>query len=158
MFNKLATAKVNKPNIEDGVYNAILVAVEEGQRVKFNTPDEKEDIFKFRFLIIGPENQDTELVKIVRKPAILAPPEGNRRPSGLYDLLCDLAGRELTAQDLKTADEMIAEIQELQVVYRLLVTVKDSGWADIAGIKRIGPLGKPEKAPVVVNAEDNELF
>lgn len=156
MFNKLAAAKPNTTTIEDGVYNAILVAVEEGQRAKFNSPDEKEDIFKFRFLVIGPEYQDAELVKIVRKPAVLAPPEGNRRASGLYELLCQLAGRELTAKELKQTDEMIADIQERQVVYKLTVVVKESGWADIAKIKRVGPLVNPTKAPVVVTAQEDD--
>lgn len=156
MFNKLASVKPAKTNIEDGVYNAILIAVEEGQRTKFNNPDEKEDVYKFRFLVIGPEYQDAELVKIVRKPTVLAPPEGNRRVSGLYDLLCQLAGRELTADDLKQTDEMIDDIKGRQVVYKLTVVVKESGWADIAKIKRVGPLVNPVKVPVVVTTQKDD--
>lgn len=148
MFNKLVNIKT-RVRIEDGVYNAILVSVEEGTRTKYNNPGEKEEVFKFRFLVIGPDHQDTELIKIVRKPTVLTPPEGTRRASGLYELLCQLAGRELTQDDLKQADEMVETSIRNQVVFRLTVITKESGWVDVVKVKRGNPLvaGVKQDAP-----------
>jgi len=163
MLNNITFKKPEKREFEllpEEVYEVVISSIEEGERVVYQHPDEKEEIIKFTFEIEEGEYKGRKLWKDCSP--IMWPGSDKGSPSTLYLIYSAGAGKKLSMEECEFVG--LTEINELEGKrLRAIVIQKKSskgelvnkvdGFLPARGVKIV----ESEESMINTELEDNKI-
>jgi len=163
MLNNITFKKPEKREFEllpEEVYEVVISSIEEGERVVYQHPDEKEEIIKFTFEIEEGEYKGRKLWKDCSP--IMWPGSDKGSPSTLYLIYSAGTGKKLSMEECEFVG--LTEINELEGKrLRAIVIQKKSskgelvnkvdGFLPARGVKIV----ESEESMINTELEDNKI-
>jgi len=161
MLNNITFKKPEKREFEllpEEVYEVVISSIEEGERVVYQHPDEKEEIIKFTFEIEEGEYKGRKLWKDCSP--IMWPGSDKGSPSTLYLIYSAGAGKKLSMEECEFVG--LTEINELEgKKLRAIVIQKKSSKGELVnkvdGFLPIKGMKITESEEGLVNAEISSI-